>query len=399
MKASNRAGRSRAKTGRAWICLIALLLAGGGLFAWNLGRSKRLFDEAQEVFATHPERAEQLLARSIDAAAGDYPAAQLLRCRALGAAGRWDEATGLFSLIEDKSACEPRELARLAREAQRANADVLAEMALVAANRPGAEQAAVLRQLIAFEFERAPSDEALAYCRELARIAPNDPFPWQAEGRLQQRRKEAIAAIHAYREALRRKPNERNELEIRMALAGLLIDSGELTSAREEMDRLLANPSAAEAVRMKDAYLLRLEGHWQTALAKVQSVLADAPGSAGALMLRGILSFDRGQFAQAAEDLERVVAAQPFNKEAHYKLGQAYLKLDRPKEARAHLQTSNRLTELNLEIMALEARVRENRADRALVSKLAGLYEEVGRGSEARHLLNGHPEDKKANGE
>jgi hypothetical protein len=43
--------------------------------------------------------------------------------------------------------------------------------------------------------------------------------------------------------------------------------------------------------------------------------------------------------------------------------------------------------------------VRENRADRALVSKLARLYEEVGRGSEARHLLNGHPEDKKANGE
>lgn len=386
MKASDRAGRPRAKTGRTWICLIALLLAGGGLFAWNLGRSQRLFDEAQEIFATHPERAAQLLARSIDAAGGDYPAAQLLRCRALGAAGRWDEATGLFSLIEDKSACGPRELVRLAREAQRANAEALAEMALVAANRPGAEQAAVLRQLISLEFERAPSEEALAHCRELARIAPDDPFPWQVEGRLQERRKEALAAVDAYREALRRKPKARQELEIRMALAGLLIDSGELSSAREEMNRLLANPAAAEAVRMKDAYLLRLEGRWQAALEKVQSVLVDDPCSAGALMLRGILYFDRGRFAQAAEDLRRVVAAQPFNKEAHYKLAQAYLRLDRPQEAETHLQTSNRLTELNLEIMALEARVRDNRTDRALVSQLAELYEEVGRSQDAGRL-------------
>jgi Flp pilus assembly protein TadD len=345
-----------------------------------------LFDEAQELFPTHPERAEQLLEHSVAAAGGEYPAAQLLRCRALGATGRWDEATGLFSLIEDKSACEPQELVRLAQEAHRAHAETLAEMALDAANRPGPEQAGVLRQLISLQLERASSDAALAYCRQLERVSPADPFPWQAEGRLQQQRKEALAAVHAYREALRRKPGQRQELEIRMELAGLLIDSGDLTEAREEMNRLLANPAAAEAVRMKDAYLLRLEGHPREALAKVQRVLADAPSAAGALMLRGILHLDQGQFALAADDLSEVVAAQPFNKEAHYKLGQAYLKLNRPQEAEQHLETSNRLTDLSLEILALEPHLSRDRASRELVSRLADLYEQVGRTEDARRL-------------
>jgi Flp pilus assembly protein TadD len=361
------------------------------LLFWNRGRPQRLFDEAREVFATHPERAEQLLERCVGAAGGAYPAAELLRCRALGATGRWDEATGLFSLIEDKSACEPRELVRLAREAQASHVEALAEMALLAADRPGPEQAGVLRQLISLHLEREPSEQTLEYCRRLARVAPDDPFPWQIEGRLQQQRKEALAAIEAYREALRRKPMPRQELEIRTDLAGLLIDSGDLAQARKEMNRLSENSAAAKAVRMKDAYLLRLEGHSQAALDKVQAVLADVPSSAGALMLRGILRLDQGQLALAAEDLSAVVTAQPFNKEAHYKLGQAYLKLGRPRQAEQHLETSKRLTELNLKILDLEPQMLHDQANRGLASRLAELYEQVGRTEEARRLLDWQP--------
>jgi Flp pilus assembly protein TadD len=300
--------------------------------------------------------------------------------------GRWDEALGLFSLIENPTSCEPRELLRLAQEAERAGADALAPMALAAADRPGPEEATVVKLRVALEFKNGPSEEVLKLCRRLERLSPDDPYPWGVEAEILRQRKEPLAAVRAYREALRRKPGERQQLSIRVELVGQLIDSGELAAARKEMDRLLAHPATAEAVRMKDAYLLRLEGRPAEALAQIDRVLTDSPDSAAALMLRGVLYFDLGRYSEAADDLGRAAKAQPYNKEARYKLGQAYLKLDRAAEAAEELEASRKLTEAEIEILELEPQFRRNQSDQKLADRLAELYEQVGRTADAERL-------------
>jgi len=386
-KAPKKSVQPPPKKERPWVWLVLALLVCAGLFYWRQGRPRRLFEEARAQFDAHPEQAEPLLEQSVIAAGGNFPAAQLLRCRALGATGRWDEALGLFSLIEDATTCEPRELLRLAQEAERAGVDALALRALAAADRAGPEQAAVLKQRIRLELKNGPQGEVLEQCRRLERIAPDDPFPWQVEGQILQGSKESLAAIRAYREALRRESSEQGKLAIRVELVGPLIESGELAAARQETDGLLAHPAAAEAVRMKDAYLLRLEGLTGEALAQIDRVLAKTPDSAGALMLRGILYFDLGRYAEAAEDLKRVAAAQPYNKEARYKLGQAYLKLNQPAAAAEELAASQSLTEAEIEILELEPRLRQHSGDRELLLRLAKLYEQVGRTADAERLL------------
>jgi Flp pilus assembly protein TadD len=356
------------------------------MFYWKQGRAERLFEEAEAQFAAHPEQAERLLEQSVLAAGGQFPAAQLLRCRVLGAMGRWDEALGLFSLIEDPTSCEPQELLRLAQESQKAASDALTLRALAAADRPGSEQAAVVKLRVSMEFKHGPSREVLELCRRLEQLSPEDPYPWIVEAEILRQSKESLAAVRAYCEALARKPNERQQLAIRTELVGQLIDSGKLLAAREEMDRLLANPASAESVRMKDAYLLRLEGCSEQALAQIDRVLSASPDSAAARMLRGILYFDLGRYAEAAGDLSRAAKAQPYNKEARYKLGQTYLKLNRSVEANEELEASRKLTEAEIEILALEPKLRQNRSDRVLADRLAELYEQVGRTGEARRL-------------
>lgn len=374
------------KKRRHWVWVVLALTVCAGLLFWRQGRAQRLFDEAQAQFKTDPQQAERLLEQSVAAAGGNFPQAQLLRCRALGATSRWDEALGLFSLIEDATQCEQAELLRLAQEAERAGVEALALRALGAADRTGPNEAAVLRRLIRLELKAGSQADVLEQCRRLEPLAPDDPTPWRLEGQILQQRKESLAAVRAYREALRRNPDEQQELAIRVELVGPLIDAGELAAARQEMDRLLAHPAAAEGVRMKDANLLRLEGRTREALAQIDRVLAKSPGLAGALMLRGMLYFDLGRYAEAAADLARVAAAEPNNKEARYKLGQAYLKLNRPAEAEQQLAASQRLTDAEIEILQLQPRLRQNLADRALIERLAKLYDEVGRNEDAERL-------------
>lgn len=368
------------------VFLLATAVVGAAALYWQRERPRRLYEEAQRAFLAQPQAAERLLEQSVEAAGGNYPEAQLLRCRALGAMGRWDAAIGLFSMIEDSSTCSSRDLLQLASEAQRAGFTQFAEMALTAANRPGEDQAEALEQLIRLEADQASPEAALKHCRQLQQVASEEPFAWLAEGRLQQQRKEALAASRAFREALRRSKSERQQAEIRVELVSSLMDAGDLAAARVEMDWLTARADARDAIPLKEAYLLRLEGRLGDALEKVDRLLSQSPDSAAPLMLRGILYYDEGRFREAADDLARVVEIQPFNKEAHYKLGQAYQKLGENDKAAVHLSRSDELTQNALEALALEAQVRKEPANRAAAARLAELYERLGRVAEAESV-------------
>lgn len=332
---------------------LGLALAAIGVLWWVRARPAELYRDAERLWQADPVKADALLERSVELSAGDFPAAQLLRSRVLGSLGRWPEALGCFSLIERPAACDQQGLLDLAVQAEAAGQHMLATLALEAANRPGSKQTDVLKALLMLERNGAALEKLLAHCHELQTVAPGEPLGWQIEIAAHQSRKELRPAIDACRRALDAPLDDQTIREVRDDLAGMLMEVGELPSARDELDRLLTEDADEPALLLKHADLLRMEGKPDKALNIVEKVLRQAP-SVAARMLRGVLYLDAGRYREAADDLDQVVADDPLNKEAHYKLSQACFKLGEAERAKRHLRESQRLTRQAID--ALDAR-------------------------------------------
>lgn len=336
-------------TQRRWprCAAIGLVIIASVALLLPRSRPEVLYRRALQVWRDDPVEADALLERSVDASGGSFAAAQLLRCRVLGCLDRWPEALGCFSLIREPFDCDQQTLLALASEAQTAKQNLLARLALEAADRPGAKQAECLKALVLLERADAPPDKILADCRKLQVLAAAEPLAWRIEVSLHQSRREVRAGIEACHRALQAPLDAQSSREIRTELAGMLIDSGELAEARRELDRLL-DAHAPPGLVLKNAYLLRLEDKPHKALEAVEQAIRLDPSPA-ARMLRGILYFDLGRYQEAAADLAAVVNAEPANKEAHYKLSQAYFKLNETEAAQRHLNESQRLTNQAIE--------------------------------------------------
>ncbi|MBW3541855.1 MAG: tetratricopeptide repeat protein [Planctomycetes bacterium] len=386
-RASKRPAPPRERPRRALRVLVLAALATaavlGGVWFFGGGASRRLYEEAREIHESEPARAAVLLEESVAAAGGDYPEAQLLWTRVLGRLGRWDEALGCFSLIEEPSQLGAEELVALARDADRAGVPLLAVMSLEAAMQSGNREAEVLRLLVPLRYRAGREDDALRLARRLQQLEPEDPFGWRVAANILQERRETRAAIDAYREALRRGPDAREAALIRGELLGLLIDEGEIAAAREILNELLESETLSARNRVRQAWLLRLEGDQAAALETVSEVLREQPSSAEALLVRGTLWLDAGDLDRAEEDLSRLVELSPYNKEAHHKLGQVYLRSRRLDDARRHLEESRRLVELTLAILPLRERIQREPENNELRQRLASLYTAAGQPQEA----------------
>jgi len=356
----------------------------GGVFvicaAWFFWpeNSRQLYQQARELLPSDPGQADALLIRSIDAAGGNFPEAQLLRCRLLGAQGRWIEALGGFTLIADTSKCPAEELAGLAQEAAAANELLLAEKAGDAAVQQKPQREEWLRPLVSVKYRLKKFDDLLKLTRQWSEASPGNPQPWEITAQTCKEMMRMQEAIDAYREAIQRTTDREQILRFRGDLLNLLIDAGDVEGARAEMDILLAAPPVTDKLRTRHAHLLRLEGDSPAALREIEEVLKTSPDSIAALMLHGILLLDEGQVEPAAADLERVVRADRYNKEAHYKLAQAYLRLNQPEKAQPHLEQSERLTEMSIEILNLIGKAKEDPDNAAIRSQIAKLYEQIG---------------------
>ncbi len=376
--------------------LFLLLFAGVGGLVYNAVQEspQKLFDRARKIAALNPAEAAELLERSVAGSNGDYPEAQLLWCQTLGRLGRWFEALGCFSQINNPKQCDQGELVQFARQALAVNEQLLAEYALDAAQRPGSEQIHVLTLLIPLKLESGQQEAALRLSQQFIQLAPQNAFPWQVVAEIQAEQGETLLAVKSLREALKRNPPNDMTPAIRLKLTRLLIDAGENHLAREQMDQILSQGKPSESESLMNAYLLRLEGMLTDALQIVERVLVENSSSTKALFLRGILHLDLADFHHAAEDLKLVVQREPFNKEAHYKLAQCYLRLNHPQAAEQHLQTSRKLTEVSLQILELEPKLAKQPSNAELRNRLASLYEQSGqrdRANQLRHPMSGTP--------
>ncbi len=376
---------------RVALVLTAIALIYWG-YIWIVENPQRLTAQGRAALPGNPVQAERLLGRAIDHAGGDYPEALVLRAQAFQLSQRPLEALGTFSLIKDSGRCSVPDLIALADVAQVHGNSALQRSALLAAHRPGPGQIDVLHRLIPLESALLRSETVLTLCRELIQLDNTDPLPWYVMALLFKERKLVSEGIQYCRESLQRHPTPDHEAEVRGLLAGLLIDSGNLAEARQEVDAALKIKPSAMGVQLTNVYLLRMEGHVEPALELVDHILrTHNTGEPRALMLRGILRLDQGQFEPAQADLERVVEAQPFNKEAYFKLGQACQKLHQPQQAEAHFKRSRELTESALKILAVEDQLKADPKNSELIKQLSELYDAVGRHQPAP-ATNGRPE-------
>lgn len=366
------------RVGLAGLAIIAVTAA---FYYWTNESARASFERAAHLLATDPVQAEKLAEQAIQKAGGDYPAAQLLQCRALAAMGQWDAAYGGWSLIKDTSICAPADLLALGESALSVGQFDFAARCLRAARVPGPTLSKATELLVRLELQFQRTDEAISLCREWQQAVPDSPLPWVITGDIAKANVDLASAIADYREALRRSPSQELETEVRTSLAQLLVHSGDVTAARQEFNTLLKAGPLPDKIRLIHAQLLRTEGRLDDALKEVDKFIAEVGSTPEALKQRGIIKLDQGDIQQAVSDLKQSVQESPFDVGSQHKLAQAYLRLGQKESAQPHLEQARRLTDATLRLAEIERQLRSDPQNPAVRRELQELSETLGKKS------------------
>jgi len=239
----------------------------------------------------------------------------------------------------------------------------------------------------------------------LNKALSRDPFlviAWQAMGEVYERTAQTTQAVEAYREGLRRAPDD-PELHARL---GILLARGGLPEAEAHL---------REAIRLDDEFHPETHvalGAWLAehdrlteARAEYERVLAVEPENSGALVNRAIALYRSGQADAAMADFEAVLKREPDNAELHNNYAVVAIDRGKWKQAEKH---ARRATELNPRLIeawsnlgiALDEQKKPAEAARALAkaieldpsywqarNNLATVYRKTGRSQEAADLF------------
>ncbi len=348
------------------------------IFSWD-NSPARLLSKAREIQTTVPTRALELIRKGINASGGDFPDAQLVECRVLITLRRSNEATRCFAAIRRPAECSPKELVTLARESEKAGQFALAGQALEAAGEFVRKSPQLLRQMIEIIYTQnteGREDEILQLCREYACMVSGDAFPWLVSASLYHERGEYQLAFHAYREVLSRNPPAKEVIRVRLLLMQVAMILGDVSTAREHFDALQANnldSASQKSLALASADLLYREGKAEQSVKVLDLLLAKHADMNIARALRGSCKFDLGDYPGAICDLALIVDQDDFDQRAHYKLGQAYLRLEKHDQANRHLNRSRELTDLTAQILTLENRLANDKYNREIKLELADL--------------------------
>ncbi|MCA9222861.1 MAG: tetratricopeptide repeat protein [Planctomycetales bacterium] len=159
------------------------------------------------------------------------------------------------------------------------------------------------------------------------------------------------AATESMRTAMHLSPNADARREIGVELLGMLIEAEDTSAARTQFEYLRTIGADGRVPKLQLAYLLRLEGRFEDARRLLGEVLDASPDSVAAKMLLGVVHLDLGEYELAAKQLAEVVADQPENKEAHFKLALALGRLGRTSEAARHFAINQRLVQASQAVL------------------------------------------------
>jgi tetratricopeptide (TPR) repeat protein len=398
--------------------LCVLALAAVALLAWQrltLSTAERLLADARREWTSNAIGADKSLERAIEAAGGSWPAAHVLRCRLRVELDRPADALAYAEVFADELAKAPDELLEVAAEAQRRKQGAVAARMATLVPPASPRRAPALRIAVAAERELGRFPAALEYAQEWSKIETANPEPRLEMARALRRQSRLIPAIEACRDAVRlarttravsvvgasdspatraldgvpAKSPAKSQTESLVAdalreLVELLVTARDAAGARESFDELAALATDRDELALAEAYLLRLEGRWVEALARVEVACQRQSDIVEPSFLRGVILADAGKFDDAATQLAEVVRRDPYHKESHYKLAQALQRLGKSDEAAGHLAKSARLTTLVAEHLALQEQL-ASQPDAAKFRRLADVCQELGREREAAY--------------
>lgn len=359
-----------------WLLIgCGLLLVLTAIVYWLRTPSEHLLTTARAYVHSDPQRAEAALLRLL--AREDQPPAEAvtLLVEALGRQERWTEALGALDLLPD-DLTDAAPLLAIAAEARQAGQPLLCNLALErAAQIRGPLEETALRALLS---ERIAHQQWLTcgpQAERLLELAPQDTLALQKLGRIQERRGNLTRAVQTFGQLVAVQPAAD---AARSDYARLLMLTGDLDGAEAQLQVLASRSPVTPQTRQQQAELLRLRGQAEPALAIVKEILTRAPSDLAALRLRGFLRLDTGDVRGAIADLSTVVAADPGNEEACYKLGQALLRDGQTEAGRAQITRSQELIALRTEAYAKLAELAQRPDDATLRGRLAEIFTQLG---------------------
>jgi tetratricopeptide (TPR) repeat protein len=337
------------------LCMFSVVV---GCIAWHFGSPHLYLWQARRLLQKDPSAAALILEHDVLARAGSFPEAEVLWSHALLRTGRWAEALGAFSQIEDAHAADPAALVALALESMERKVYPLAGMASNAVKDDSTERPQAVEILLKLAEREGNFVAVLKLIDELDRIAPDRTGTGLLRARALEQLMDLPAAAVAYEEALERPEKTDDVLPILRSLVRIYIQLARPFEARVQLNQLLSQSIGHSSMddRLSEARVQRLEGNIEGAKRSLEEVLRNGRSDSEVLELRATLAIDSRDYQAAILDLQSVLTEQPWNKQAHYKLAQALTKCGRQEAAAHHLKENRRLLELSNRIVSLRAK-------------------------------------------
>ena len=236
------------------------------------------------------------------------------------------------------------------------------------------------RWLAATYHDIGAMDHAMQHLRVVAEQAPADPRPHRLMGLIRKDFEAYDEAIAAYRESLRRGPDQPDKDKIRIELAECQI------KLRKHAEALKTLGECAESAQK---FASEAECHYaqrdaSSARKAVNQALDLQPNHLDALRLRAALDLEAGDVESSIRILRKAVEHHPKEFRVRYRLAQAYQRLGESELAEEQMGQMQELRDLRRRFTDLHAEAIKNPADVEIRYQLGVLADQLGKPELAR---------------
>lgn len=361
------------------VLCVLVVLSGVGVAWWlNDLSASQLLRKGLTAAPRDPALGEKWLRKAIAKAGGRFPDGEISLARLLAKRGAWTEALALFAAL-DKTACRADLLLTFGRDLLPGEHRTEGLAALEAvAQRGGREGIEALELLVANYQDWGVQDELVAAAARLTQLEPENPKRWVQLIEMLKGMVRDADCLNAIRQAQQQNLPVDFRQELQHRLVQQLIVEGDMAAVRSALDEMRKGEGNTVRVRAHEVVLLRLEGDQDQALKLLTALAPEVPDRIFVYFTRGTLHYDLGHFAEAVEDLKKVVEARPYDSPAQFKLSEAYRNLGQDDLARKHRQLSSEIADKRKRINALFRQRAAYPLNPQTYDELAQLHRELG---------------------
>lgn len=338
----------------------------------------QLLEQGLKESRRDPVVAERTLGRVLRMSGGRDQNARIALCRLLVRRHAFVQARELLAKL-DLAACRPDLLLALGRDGLKTEFREESWAALEEAARRNARESVLACELLIADYgEWGQRQKQVAVATRLTELQPDNPRNWVVLVELLTSSGLEAENEAAIRAALRREFPVEARRTLQHSLVQQLVNQGDAKTARTELAELVRLEGATLRTRGLEVYLCRLEGNLDRALEIVNAIVDEAPRLPFPRFTRGVVLLDLRRFEEAASDLEQVIALQPMDAPARFKLSEAYRGLGREELAAQHRQTAEQIVSRQKQISTLLNSREQDPTNPQTYKDLAAIYEAMG---------------------